>query len=178
MIIKKSDVRNLGKSFLHAWGGIAYCVKNERNMRIHICVTILVALFAFYYKATAWECAAIFIAIGLVLSSEMVNTAIETLVNLASPSYDNLAKIAKDVAAGAVFVNALAAVVVALFVFVQPQRLVLAFARIFADPIAIIVFLASLIIGTLFIFYGPHLFGEKTMRIYTIKEKHKHEKNK
>lgn len=173
MIIKKSDVRNLGKSFSYAFNGIAYCVKNERNIRIHICVTILVALFAFYYKATAIECAAIFLCIGIVISSEMVNTAIETLVNLESPSYNNLAKIAKDVAAGAVFISATVSTVVALFIFIQPTRFVKALNRIITDPVAIIAFILILILGIFFIFYGPRLFGEKTMRIYTIKNKHK-----
>lgn len=173
MFIQKSDVRNLGKSFVCAFKGIAYCLQNERNMRIHFCVTVLVALFAYYYKATGIECIVLFLCIGFVITGEMVNTAIETLVNLESPSYNHLARIAKDVAAGAVFVAAVVSVIVGGFIFLQRERIITALERIITDPIAIILFTVVLVLGLVFIFNGPHLFGEKTMRIYKINNKKK-----
>lgn len=163
------NLRSLGKSFLYAFKGIAYCIKNERNMRIHLCVTALVSLFSFYYQTTAFEYIVVFLCIGAVISGEMVNTAIETLVNLFSPSYNNLARIAKDVAAGAVFIEACVSIIVAGFVFINPPRLSAAFTRIITSPVAIISFVILIVLGIFFIFNGHALFGEKTMRIYNIR---------
>lgn len=171
MFIRKSDVRNLAKSFSYAFKGILYCIKNERNMRIHVCATILIALFSYFYKTTAIEFALLIICIGFVITSEMVNTAIETIVNMESPSYNSLAKISKDVAAGAVAVAAIVSIVVGCVIFLKPARLFLALELIVSSPLYIILFIVVIILSLLFIFNGPKLYGEKTTRIYDIKKR-------
>ncbi|MFZ2539451.1 MAG: diacylglycerol kinase family protein [Oscillospiraceae bacterium] len=173
MFIQKSDVQNLAKSFSYAFKGITYCIKNERNMRIHFCMTILVAVFSYFYKTTSSEFVILTICIGFVISSEMVNTAIETLVNLESPCYNSLAKIAKDVAAGAVAISAIVALVAGCVIFMKPNRLLNALTIIALNPIYIAIFVVLIVASILFIFNGPRLYGEKTTRVYDIKTKRK-----
>lgn len=84
--------RALCKSFLYAFHGIRFCVKNERNMRIHLAVAVLVTAFSLVYGLTGTEYALLFLTMGAVLSAEAVNTAIEAVVNLESPSYNALAR--------------------------------------------------------------------------------------
>lgn len=174
-MIKKNEMRNLLKSFLFAFSGIAYCVKNERNMRIHICATVLVLLFGFFYKTTATETALLFISIGLVISNEINNTAIETLTNMASPSYNNSAKITKDVAAGSVFISAFVAFIIGIIIFAKPKRLLHTLILIVTNPIYCSIFVILIAISILFIFNGAKLFGEPKTKIYHMKnfdEKH------
>lgn len=171
MLIQKSDVRNLAKSFNYAFKGILYCIKNERNMRIHVCMTLLIAVFSYFYRTTSSEFIILTICIGFVISCEMVNTSIETIVNLESPAYNSLAKIAKDVAAGSVGIAAIVALIAGGIIFLRPQRLVLAALRIFSSPVYIGLFALLIIVSVLFIFNGPRLYGEKTTRVYQIKSK-------
>ena len=105
----ENQTRALGRSFLYAFRGIRFCIKNERNMRIHLAAAVFVTAFSLAYRLEPLGYAVLFLAMGAVISFEAVNTALEALVNLASPAYHNLARIAKDVAAGAVFIAALAA---------------------------------------------------------------------
>lgn len=173
MSLQKGGIRGLGKSFSFAVRGFGYCIKNERNMRIHLVLTLLVGLFCYFYKATQAECLAVFICVGFVMSSEMINTSIEALVNLESPSYNNLAKIAKDVAAGAVLVSALVAMIIAGVVFLQFERLLLAFVAIWSSIWGVAVFAVLLILGGIFVFRGPFVKGEKNIRIYQIRTRKK-----
>lgn len=106
------------KSFVHAWHGIAETVSKQHNFRIHLAATALVVIFGSIIGLSALEWLAITLSIGFVLSLEMVNTAIEYLVDLISPEYRQLAGKAKDVAAGAVLVAATTAMVVGLIVFI------------------------------------------------------------
>ncbi|MEG2813037.1 MAG: diacylglycerol kinase family protein [Oscillospiraceae bacterium] len=168
-MIKKNEMRNLLKSFLFAFKGIAYCIKNERNMRIHICTTILVLLFSFFYKTNSVETALLLISIGLVIANEMNNTAIETLTNMTSPSYNNLAKITKDVAAGAVFISAMVALFVGIIVFGKPKRLLNTLILIATNPVYCSIFVVLIVVSVLFIFNGAKLFGEPKTKIYHMK---------
>ena len=104
MIIEDSAirVRSFTRSFLNAFKGVAYCIRNERNMRIHLTIAAYVLVFSVFYNLTAFEYAILFIIIGLVLAAEAVNTAVEAIVNLNIECYNKLARVAKDVSAGAV----------------------------------------------------------------------------
>lgn len=115
---------SLGRAFSCAWEGIAYTTRTQRNMKIHFAVgAAAVALgIALGIDAPSW--AAIAICIAVVLAAECLNTALESVVDLVSPEYAELAKRAKDCAAGAVLVCALGAVAVAAAVFV-PRLLAL-----------------------------------------------------
>ncbi len=104
------------KSFIYAFNGIALSLK-QRNMKIHICCAILVISGGFVFKITQTEWFAILICIGVVLSLEMVNTAIEHLVDLVEPNHNPKAGAIKDIAAGAVLVSAIISCLIGIMIF-------------------------------------------------------------
>jgi diacylglycerol kinase len=108
---------NLLTSFGYAFQGIAYTLRTQRNMKIHLALGLAAMLLALWLQITAGEWAALLVAIALVYTLEMANTVVEAIVDLASPQYHPLAKVAKDVAAGAVLVAAFFAVAVGAFLF-------------------------------------------------------------
>lgn len=108
---------SLAKSFKYAFNGIRFCVRHEKNMRIHIVATLYVLYFSQFYNFTRAEYILLILTCVIVLSLEMLNTAIEVVIDKVSPEYSALAKVGKDVAAGAVFVSALAAVIIGVCLF-------------------------------------------------------------
>lgn len=86
-------------------------------MIIHLVAMAVVIGFGWYFRVQPWEWVALTIAITMVLAAEAFNTAIEVTVNLTTKQYHPLARIAKDVAAGAVLITALGAVAVGYFIF-------------------------------------------------------------
>jgi diacylglycerol kinase (ATP) len=105
---------SLFTSFRYAWMGISYAFLTQRNFRIHVLVGGAAIGLGIVLRATVVELAVIGLTIGLVLALELLNTAIESVVDLTvKQSYHELAKIAKDCAAAAVLVSAIAAVLVA-----------------------------------------------------------------
>lgn len=105
-------------AFKCAWDGIAYATRTQRNMKIHLCVAAVAIALGVVLAIDALSWAAIALCIVLVLAVECLNTALESVVDLVSPGYAELAKRAKDCAAGAVLLCAFGAVVVAAVVFV------------------------------------------------------------
>lgn len=110
-------VRSVLKSFQFAYEGLRYCLVTQRNMRIHFLFVVLVTLGGIAFRIRLSEWIALFITFSLVITSEMFNTAVEQVVDLVTEEWNQKAKIAKDVAAGAVMVNAFVAVVVGFLVF-------------------------------------------------------------
>lgn len=106
------------KSFTFAWAGLRYLLRTQPNFCIHLVAAGAVVLASVWLGVGGVELAVLALAIGLVLAAEALNTALEALVDLASPTYHPLAKVAKDVGAAAVLLAALAAVVVGLVVLV------------------------------------------------------------
>jgi diacylglycerol kinase (ATP) len=105
---------SLFTSFKYAWQGISYAFSTQRNFRIHVGVGSLALSLGLFLNASVVELAIIGLTIGLVLAMELLNTAVESVVDLTvKQSYHELAKIAKDCAAAAVLVSAIAAVLVA-----------------------------------------------------------------
>ena len=105
------------KSCGAAWQGIVRTVKNERNGRLHLAATVLVITAGFLSSLERWEWAAILLVIAFVWSTELINTALETLLDRLHPEAHPLIGAAKDAAAGAVLVAALAAVLIGILVF-------------------------------------------------------------
>ena len=103
--------------FGYAFSGLWYALRTQRNVRVHVLIAVLAIVLGIILHISAIEFALIFVAITAVFIAEMFNTVIELCVDLASPEYHPLAKIAKDVAAGAVLLNAILSVVIGLFVF-------------------------------------------------------------
>lgn len=110
------DIRRL-KNFKYAFRGIAHCIKNERHMRVHISVLTYVLVFSTFFKLTAHDYAILILTISAVVSAEMVNTAVERLSDLFSAEYNLMSRIAKDIAAGAVLICAIASVIVGIILF-------------------------------------------------------------
>jgi diacylglycerol kinase (ATP) len=109
--------RSLLWSFNYAIEGIVYALRTQRNMRLHVTAALLVLGGSLLFRISRLEFIAILFAIVFVFVSELMNTAIEAAVDVATQSFDPIAKVAKDVAAGAVFIASINAVVVGYIVF-------------------------------------------------------------
>lgn len=109
--------RPLLKSFNWAIEGVVYAVRTQRNMRVHMAVGASVLIAAVVFGVSRLELLALLVTVGVVLVAELMNTAIEASIDLVATTYDPLAKIAKDVAAGAVFVSSIVAIAVGYLVF-------------------------------------------------------------
>lgn len=103
---------SLVKTFRDAFTGLGYVVQTQRNARIHLAITLLVFVIAAWLRITAQDWGILVLTAALVWTSELINTALEAVVDLASPQEQPLARAAKDLAAGAVLIAALAAIVV------------------------------------------------------------------
>lgn len=108
---------SLLESFNVAIEGIVHVLRTQRNMRIHFAVAIGVIVAALGFDVSRLELIALLLAIAFVLIAEMINTAVEAAVDVASTSFDPMAKLAKDIAAGAVLIAAVNAVAVGYLVF-------------------------------------------------------------
>ncbi|MEE0777429.1 MULTISPECIES: diacylglycerol kinase family protein [unclassified Massilimicrobiota] len=106
------------KSLGYAISGIIQCIQKERNIKIHLVFMFLVIICGFLFQLSITEWLVCILLFGLVISLELVNTAIEAVVDLCTQEYHPLAKIAKDTAAGAVLISAIASVVIGLIIFV------------------------------------------------------------
>ena len=115
---KKSEWAKFIAGFGYAFSGLRYALRTQRNARVHAIIAALAILLGILLRISSVEFALVFVAITSVFIAEMFNTVFELCVDLASPEYHPLAKIAKDVAAGAVLLNAMLAVVIALFVYI------------------------------------------------------------
>jgi len=121
---------NLFTSFKYAWCGISYGFQTQRNFRIHLAIGALAIGLGFFLHLKPVELAVIVLTSGLVLVMELINTAIESVVDLTvKQSYHELAKIAKDCAAAAVLVSALAALLVAGTLLLPPLLLLIQSAK-------------------------------------------------
>ena len=104
-------------SFGHAMDGISYTAEHERNFRVELCFAIGVTIASFIFKVSILEWAVLIVTIGIVLALEIVNTAIERSIDLITKDYEELAKIAKDSAAGAVLVMSFFSVIIGIIIF-------------------------------------------------------------
>jgi diacylglycerol kinase (ATP) len=115
---------NIFRSFGYAFSGIVKAFKSEPNFRIHIIAATLSLVAAFFLNFAAYEWLILVFAILLVIILELVNTAIETVVDMVSPRYSLKAKVVKDVSAAAVMIAAFMAILVGIILFL-PKILIL-----------------------------------------------------
>jgi diacylglycerol kinase len=104
-------------TFKHAFSGLGYVVRTQSNARIHILATTLVFITGLWLQIEKQAWLILILIIALVWMAECFNTALEQVVDLASPDIHPLARQAKDAAAAAVLVSAIAALIVGLFIF-------------------------------------------------------------
>lgn len=103
-------------SFKHAGRGVLVLLW-QANARIHVAAAVVVILLAWHFAVSPTDWALLLICITIVLAAEAINTAVEHLVDIASPEWSALARDAKDIAAGCVLISAIGAAVVGLVVF-------------------------------------------------------------
>jgi diacylglycerol kinase len=127
----KTFITSRVAAFGHAFRGWGYVLKTQQNAWIHSLVATLVLVMGFWLQISTTEWAILILTIAMVFSAEFINTSIEAVVDLASPTHHPLAKVGKDVGAGAVLVSALAAVIVGLLILGPPlwERLLQLFAK-------------------------------------------------
>ena len=113
---------SLIQSFNYAFEGVIHVLRRERNMRIHFALATVVLVLAFAYDVTKIELMLLFLAIAFVLFAEMINTAVEEILDYRTPHFDPRAKVAKDVAAGAVLIASATAATTGYLIFVDRIR--------------------------------------------------------
>ena len=114
---QKNEWAKFIAGFGYAFHGLWYTICTQRHARIHVLIATLAITMGIVLHISALEFAIIFVVITGVFTTEMLNTVAELCVDLASPEYHPLAKIAKDVAAGAVLANAILSIIIGLFIF-------------------------------------------------------------
>jgi len=108
------------ESFGHAFRGWWHVLKTQQNAWIHALVAVIVFIVSFWLNLPARDWAVIILTVTMVFTAEFINTAIEAVVDLASPRKHPLAKVGKDVGAAAVLIAALAAILVGLLILGPP----------------------------------------------------------
>lgn len=116
-ILKRQGKSNFIESVGHAMDGIEYTTSHERNFRVELMIAILVTIASYFFKVSLIEWAILILTIGVVLALELINTAIERTVDLVTKDYLELARIAKDVAAGAVLIMSILSIVIGMVIF-------------------------------------------------------------
>ena len=114
---KKYSIKRFFKSFKYAFTGIIKAYGSEQNLLVHTIVAIIVLVTGYFLQLSRIEFCIIVLMIGVVLALEMVNTAIEYTVDMAMPNIHPLAKIAKDVAGGAVLLVCFTAIIIGIIIF-------------------------------------------------------------
>jgi diacylglycerol kinase (ATP) len=108
---------SLIESFNYAFEGIIHVLRTQRNMRIHFAVALAVLIAGLAVDVSRLELIALLLAIAFVLIAEMINTALEAAIDVATTSFDPMAKLAKDIAAGAVLIATVNAIAIGYLVF-------------------------------------------------------------
>ncbi|UCE00291.1 MAG: diacylglycerol kinase family protein [Chloroflexota bacterium] len=108
------------KSFRYAFGGWWYVIRTQRNAWIHAVVSVAVIIVSFWLGLNAQDWAVIIIAIAMVWTAEFINTALEAVVDLASPEHHDLARVGKDVGASAVLIAAGSAAIIGFLILGPP----------------------------------------------------------
>lgn len=126
-------MRKFLRSFRFAAEGVIACAAGERNMRVHLCAAFYALALMPFYDFSRAEKIAVAVVIGMVISAEAMNTAVEALTDLASPDRCKLAKLAKDAAAAAVLITAVTAAAVGFVLYFDTDTLGEIFRKISGD---------------------------------------------
>ena len=140
------------KSFQYAVLGLIYCIKTERNFRVHLIITLYVLFFSLFYHFNATHYTAVIGICMLILFAEIINTAIERLTSFLCPEFNEKIKIIKDLSAASVLILSIFAVIVA-FVLFWDLNVVQSILSFFADHIVFLIpLILSGVLSLLFIF--------------------------
>jgi len=114
---REKGIKKFFLSFKYPIKGLQYAYRNEQNLAVDVGIALLVVIAGFIFRVSVVEWALLALTIGLVISCELINTAIEAVVDLVTEEYHPLAKVAKDTSAAAVFIFAIVAAVVGIIIF-------------------------------------------------------------
>lgn len=140
--------KNHTDSFRYAVEGIVHVFRTQRHMRFHFVTVVTVLLLGLFFRLSALHMAALVIVSSGVLITEMINTAVESVVDMITQSYNPLAKLAKDIAAGSVLIASITALIVGFVIFFGDRKvfsLHIGFDR-GPKPVAILLILGVLVI--------------------------------
>ena len=115
---KGNFIVRYAKSFCHAISGIWYAIRYEHNMIIIFLATLVTTILGLYLKIDKYEWLFCITIIGMIMATEMINTSIEAVVDLVTPDYHKLAKIAKDTASSATLILCIVSLIGAILIFV------------------------------------------------------------
>ncbi len=115
---KQFGFKRIISSIKNSWNGLKVAYKNEQSMYIHLTATVLLLLFSFFLKISMIQWLIVIGIIGLTLVVELLNTAIESTVDLVTKDFHPLAKIAKDTASAAEFILTISAFIISLMIFI------------------------------------------------------------
>lgn len=149
----RNNIKSLLKSFIYAFSGIFTAIKTQRNFRIHTVATIYVFSASLFYNFSKIDYVVLILICALIMSLELINTALESVVDICSPEYSKLAKTAKDCAAGAVLVSAIGAIIIGICLFGDMNIIKSIFSYYSSHIPALIFLLISIIIAVIFIVY-------------------------
>ena len=141
-------------SFKYAISGILSAIKSERNLRFHMVIANLIAVFAYFYGLSRVEWAVLVLTAFAVISAELFNTALEAAVDTATEEIKKSAKLAKDAAAGSVLVLAIAALLVGVCLFGNVSRISDTLIHIFTTPKILVPCLVLGILDIIFLVFG------------------------
>ena len=150
-------MKGLIHSFGYAINGIFTAIKNERNFRIHLVCMAYMYFFLLrydFFEVSKTQFAVIFLANALVIAAELINTAVESCVDLYGEEHTAYGKTAKDTAAAAVLITAIFAVLVGVATLFQPDAFKSLFEYAVSHILFIVGFIVSVILFTIFIFFG------------------------
>lgn len=160
------------KSFKCAAKGAIYTIKNERNMRIHTVISFYVLLFSCFFHLSFVKYAVLLLTIGGVLTLEMINTSIEAIIDICSKEYNSVAKIAKDIAAGAVMIFSIIAAVIGIMLFSDFYAYIGMWAFFRYHKILFILLILSVFPSLLYIKSGPAEIKHKIFSAVKLIKKH------
>lgn len=143
------------KGFGCALRGIFYTLKNERHMRIHAVALVYVMFFSVFFNLNIEKYAILLLTGALVIVSEIINSAIESVVDICKNEYSIVAKIAKDMAAGAVLISAIFSVIIAILLFNDMSGYLNIFKFFFKYPFVLLFFCMFSVLNFMYITVGP-----------------------
>lgn len=158
--LRDNQIKSLLHSFQYAVRGLLLCLREERNLRIHLCASCWVIWLGGLCGISRSEWAVLAVCCGLVICGELFNTAVEATVDLLSPGYSPIARRAKDIAAAGVLAGALLAVTTGLIIFWDKLPML----ELFFGGLALwqwSMLLAAAVLTAGFIFGYPALFKSR-----------------
>ena len=116
---RQKGIKKFLLSFSYPMKGLKYAYRNEQNLAVDVGISLIVIIFGYIFKLSLSEWLVIIVMIGAVIALELMNTALEAVVDLVTEEYHPLAKVAKDTSAAAVFVIAVVAAIVGIVIFLS-----------------------------------------------------------